>query len=154
MLGAIGLSRDSNCYITGVVKCRPPDNRPPLPEETAACLPFLDRQIRILQPAYILCLGKGAAQILLGTTETISRLRGRFFDYQGLPGMEAGIRIPLLPTYHPDDCLGDENLKRPAWEDLKTLRARIAAGEAYDPEGYSSYSRASHSVTALSGENS
>ena len=116
MLEAIQLSRKTNCYITNVVKCRPPQNRDPAPEERSCCAAFLDAQIRLLRPQMILVMGRIAAQHLLQTSDGIGKLRGRFFDYQG---------IPLMPTYHPSALLRDENLKRPAWEDLKRVRARL-----------------------------
>ncbi|WP_304225595.1 uracil-DNA glycosylase family protein [Gracilinema caldarium] len=114
MLMAINLDRNTNCFIANVVKCRPPNNRDPEPEEISACAPFLHRQLALLKPRAILTVGRVPTQALLGTSEGISRLRGRFFEYQG---------IPLLPTYHPSALLRDESLKRPAWEDLKQLRA-------------------------------
>jgi DNA polymerase len=116
--GQIGLYRDKNCFIANVVKCRPPENRDPLPEEIAACAPFLARQIALLKPLLILAVGRIPAQTLLNTAEGIGKLRGRFYDYQG---------IPLLPTYHPSALLRNEELKRPVWEDLKTLRTKLAA---------------------------
>jgi DNA polymerase len=115
--GQIGLYRDKNCFIANVVKCRPPENRDPLPEETVACAPFLARQIALLKPLLILAAGRIPAQTLLNTEEGIGKLRGRFYDYGG---------IPLLPTYHPSALLRKEELKRPAWEDLKTLRAKLS----------------------------
>ncbi|MCA1951229.1 MAG: uracil-DNA glycosylase [Treponema sp.] len=114
MLMAINLDRNTNCFIANVVKCRPPNNRDPEPEEISACAPFLHRQLALLKPRAILTVGRVPTQALLGTSEGISRLRGRFFEYQG---------IPLLPTYHPSALLRDESLKRPAWEDLKQLRS-------------------------------
>ena len=116
MLEAIQLSRKTNCYITNVVKCRPPQNRDPAPEERNCCAAFLDAQIRLIRPKMILVMGRIAAQHLLQTSDGIGKLRGRFFDYQG---------IPLMPTYHPSALLRDESLKRPAWEDLKRFRARL-----------------------------
>ena len=116
MLEAIQLSRKTNCYITNVVKCRPPHNRDPAPEERSCCAVFLDAQIRLIRPKMILVMGRIAAQHLLQTSDGIGKLRGRFFDYQG---------IPLMPTYHPSALLRDESLKRPAWEDLKRFRARL-----------------------------
>ena len=116
MLEAIQLSRKTNCYITNVVKCRPPNNRDPAPEERSCCSAFLEAQIRLTQPKMILVMGRIAAQHLLQTSDGIGKLRGRFFEYQG---------IPLMPTYHPSALLRDENLKRPAWEDLKQFRARL-----------------------------
>jgi DNA polymerase len=117
MLASIGLSRTANCFIANVVKCRPPDNRDPLPDEIAACAPFLARQIKFLAPRLILSVGRIAAGFLLNTDEKIGALRGRFADYQG---------IPLLPTYHPSALLRNESLKRPVWEDLKTFKTKLA----------------------------
>ena len=117
MLASIGLFRDKNCFIANVVKCRPPDNREPLPEEAAACLPFLSRQISLLKPRVILSAGRTATQTLLETAASLGSLRGRFTEYKG---------IPLLPTYHPSALLRDESKKRPAWEDLKVLRAKLS----------------------------
>jgi DNA polymerase len=114
--GQIGLYRDKNCFISNVVKCRPPENRDPLPEETAACAPFLARQIALLKPRLILAVGRVSSQTLLNTEEGIGKLRGRFYDYGG---------VPLLPSYHPSALLRNEELKRPAWEDMKALRARL-----------------------------
>jgi len=116
MLAAVGLSRENNCFIANLVKCRPPGNRDPEPGEVSACAVFLARQITLLKPKIILSVGRVPTQNLLKTTEGIGRLRGRFVDYQG---------IPLLPTYHPSALLRDETLKRPAWEDLKLLKARL-----------------------------
>jgi DNA polymerase len=124
MLGAINLDRKTNCFIANVVKCRPPNNRDPEQDEIAACAPFLQRQLALLKPRAILTVGRVPTQALLGTTEGISRLRGRFFEYQG---------IPLLPTYHPSALLRDEGLKRPAWEDLKQLRAFLNSPDNNSP---------------------
>jgi DNA polymerase len=131
MLATIGLFRDRNCFIANVVKCRPPGNRDPQPEEIAGCAPFLVRQILLLKPRVILSAGKVATQALLRTTEGIGRLRGRFAEYRvpqsGTPESgTAETSIPLLPSYHPSALLRDESLKRPAWEDLKTLRAKLS----------------------------
>jgi len=116
MLASIGLSREENCYIANVVKCRPPNNREPEPDERVRCMPYLRRQIRLLAPRVILCAGRTAAQALLSTSEGINRIRGKAYDYEG---------IPLIATYHPSALLRDETLKRPAWEDLKRLRALL-----------------------------
>jgi uracil-DNA glycosylase len=123
MLAAICLDREQNCYIANIVKCRPPDNRTPLPEEADACISFLEAQIRLLKPKMILAAGRTAGQNLLKTDAPLSRLRGQFFDYNG---------IPLMVTYHPSALLRDESLKRPSWDDLKMFRARL---EEIDP-GY------------------
>jgi DNA polymerase len=91
-------------------------NRDPLPGEIAACIPFLHRQIELLQPKLILCAGRVTAHTLLNTEEGIGKLRGRFTTYRG---------IPLLPTYHPSALLRNETLRRPVWEDMKLLRAAL-----------------------------
>jgi DNA polymerase len=148
MLASIGLFRDRNCFIANVVKCRPPGNRDPQPEEIAGCAPFLIRQILLLKPRVILSAGKVATQALLNTAEGIGRLRGRFTEYRipqgrvpwpdpgACPGSGPELSIPLLPCYHPSALLRDESLKRPAWEDLKTLRAKLAElDEGYAAEG-------------------
>ncbi|UTC74455.1 uracil-DNA glycosylase [Treponema sp. OMZ 792] len=116
MLAAIELYRTHNCYITNVVKCRPPNNRDPLPDETAACRNYLNAQIALIRPKAILVVGRVALQNLLETQEGIGKMHGRFFEYQN---------IPLMATYHPSALLRDVNLKRPAWEDLKLFRARL-----------------------------
>jgi uracil-DNA glycosylase len=118
MLSSIGLSRDTNCFIANVVKCRPPLNRDPQPDERDACMGYLRRQIALVRPVAILCVGRVAASALLGTEEGVGRLRGHWRELEGRP---------LLVTYHPSALLRDEALKRPAWEDLKLFRERIAA---------------------------
>ena len=117
MLAAIQLSRHSNCFIGNVVKCRPPHNRDPKPEESSACAHFLHTQIEILKPKMILAVGRIAAQNLLETSDGIGKLHGRFFSYRN---------IPLMSTYHPSALLRDASLKKPAWEDLKLFRARLS----------------------------
>lgn len=114
MLSSIGLSRETNCFIGNVVKCRPPGNRDPAPDEQSACAPFLERQLALLRPRAILAVGRIPAQALLGTKEGIGKLRGRRFEFRG---------IPLVATYHPSALLRDDSLKRPAWEDLKLFKA-------------------------------
>ncbi len=111
-LNAIGLSRTTGVYITNIVKCRPPNNRDPRIDEVASCLPYLARQIRLLQPQAILLLGRVAANTLLQKNSSLSALRGTFHRYEG---------IPVLVTYHPAAVLRDLSLKRPVWEDLKKL---------------------------------
>ncbi len=112
MLAAIGLDR-SRVYIANVVKCRPPGNRTPLPDEASACLPFLRGQIEAIRPRILCALGAHAAQSLLGTQTPVSRLRGR--------PLKLGER-PLVVTYHPAYLLRNPAAKRQAWEDLKSLR--------------------------------
>jgi DNA polymerase len=123
MLGSIGLSRGSNCFIANVVKCRPPNNRDPRPEETAACAHFLEQQIALLAPKFILVAGRIAAQTLLKTGESIGKLRGKITEFETERGA-----IPLLVTYHPSALLRNEEYKRPAWEDLKLLRSKLESG--------------------------
>lgn len=116
MLAAIQLDRHTNCFIANIVKCRPPKNRTPFPEEAECCRPFLEAQIHLLKPAMILCAGRTAAQNLLNTDAPLFRLRGTFFEYNG---------IPVLTTYHPSALLHDASYKRPAWEDLKLFKSKL-----------------------------
>lgn len=116
MLAAISLSRKQNCYIANIVKCRPPQNRDPSPEEISACISFLEAQIHILKPKMILMMGRVAAQTLLKTSAGIHSLRGSFSTIFG---------IPAMATYHPSALLRDAGLKAPAWQDLKAFRAKL-----------------------------
>lgn len=113
-LTAIGLDRKTNCFIGNIVKCRPPGNRDPLPEESAACLPYLERQIEVLRPRAILSLGRIATQILCNRTEGIGQLRGQELACHG---------IPLVATFHPSAVLRNTDLRAAVWTDLKRLRA-------------------------------
>ena len=115
LLGEIGLTR-ADVYIANVVKCRPPDNRQPLPEEMTACLPFLRRQIAALHPTLIVALGATAVKGLLGPTEGISKLRGTWCDFEG---------IPVMPTYHPAYLLRNPPAKHEAWADLQAVLKRL-----------------------------
>lgn len=117
MLAAIGLRRGENVYIANVVKCRPPNNRTPEPAETAACWPFLARQIALIRPKLIIALGKPAAQTLLQREVTIARVRGVLHDFSG---------IPLIVTYHPAYLLRNLPDKEKAWEDLCFMRRTMA----------------------------
>jgi DNA polymerase len=119
MLGAAGLQRGRDVYIANVVKCRPPGNRTPTPEEAAACAPFLDRQIELVKPRMIVALGKTAAMRLLATEASLGSLRGRLHQYRG---------TPLVVTYHPAYLLRNLPDKAKAWEDL--LLARRAMRES------------------------
>jgi len=113
MLSAIQLKREE-VYITNVVKCRPPGNRTPLPEEVATCFPYLERQIEIIGPLIICCLGGPAANAILGSDSGISKLRGTIHLFRD---------IPVIPTYHPAAVLRfPEKYKRLVWNDLKMLR--------------------------------
>lgn len=109
MLKSIGLKRGDNVYIANVVKSRPPNNRNPLPDEIAACMPYLRRQIEMIQPKLIVTLGKVASETLLGHEATIASLRGKVHAYRG---------IPLIVTYHPAYLLRTLQDKARAWEDL------------------------------------
>jgi DNA polymerase len=121
----MGLKR-GDVYICNVLKCRPPDNRNPAPDEIAACSPYLLEQLRTVRPEVIVALGAPAAQTLLRTRETIGRLRGRFHNFfvSGAPvgGEEP---IPLMPTYHPAYLLRSPGEKVKTWEDLKMVLARL-----------------------------
>ncbi len=111
IIEAIKLTR-SQVYICNIIKCRPPGNRNPEADEIDSCFPFLKRQIEAIRPDFICALGNFAAQTLLKTATPISRLRGRFHDYNG---------IRLLPTYHPAYLLRNPEKKREVWEDMKML---------------------------------
>ena len=116
MLRAIGLDRGTNVYIANVLKSRPPGNRDPKPEEVAACLPYLMRQIALLQPRLMLAVGRIAAQNLLSTDMSLGRLRGKVHHFGEL-------NTPLIVTYHPAYLLRTPADKRKAWEDLKFARS-------------------------------
>ena len=116
MLAAIGLDRKTNCYIANIVKCRPPQNRDPFPQEQDACFSFLEAQINILKPKMILCMGKISSNKMLNQESPIGTLRGQIFEYNN---------IPLMVTYHPSALLRNEQLKRPAWDDLKMFKAKL-----------------------------
>ncbi len=111
MLAAIGLDR-RQVYITNVVKCRPPENRNPRPEETTACEDYLHRQIQMVKPKIILALGRIAANALLNSSAPVGKLRGRVYYYQEL-------KLPIVITYHPAYLLRSPQQKRAAWDDLK-----------------------------------
>ena len=113
MIEAMGFARE-DVYIANVVKCRPPENRNPEPDEIESCEPFLFRQIDSIKPAVIVALGAFAARTLLRTQDPISRLRGRLFDYHG---------AKLIPTFHPSFLLRSPGQKKYAWEDLKKALA-------------------------------
>jgi len=113
IIESIGLSREQ-VYIANVIKCRPPSNRNPEPDEVAACEPFLFRQIDVIRPKVIVPLGKFAAQSLLRTMDPITRIRGRQFEYRG---------AVLIPTFHPAYLLRNPSAKREVWEDMKRVRA-------------------------------
>lgn len=124
MLAALGFAREQ-VYIANVVKCRPPENRDPRPEEAASCAPFLDRQVALIQPKVILAVGRIAAQRLLGTEAPVGRLRGHVHRYG--PG-----NTPLVVTWHPAYLLRRPEAKAEAWRDL-VLAATAARSEPAGP---------------------
>jgi len=119
MLAAIGLARGRNVYIANVLKCRPPGNRNPEPEEVARCSPHLARQIALIQPKLIVAMGRFAAQTLLNTDATIGSLRGTVHRYAG---------VPLVVTYHPAYLLRNLPDKAKAWQDLLFAKRTLAGG--------------------------
>jgi uracil-DNA glycosylase len=112
---ACGMQREE-VYICNIIKCRPPGNRQPLPNEAANCREYLDHQLELVNPKYICALGATAVQYLLGTKQSIGRLRGQFQEYKG---------IPVLATYHPAYLLRSPEKKADVWEDMKKLMARM-----------------------------
>ncbi|MBU4376394.1 MAG: uracil-DNA glycosylase [Candidatus Omnitrophica bacterium] len=115
IIESIGLKR-SEVYICNILKCRPPDNRAPFPTEILACEPYLKRQIEIIKPRIICALGKFASQTLLKSQTTITQLRGKFYDYEG---------IKLIPTFHPAYLLRNPGDKRLVWEDMKKIKKAL-----------------------------
>lgn len=118
IIEAIDLTREE-VYIANIVKCRPPNNRDPRPDEIQTCLPFLIKQLEAIKPRIICCLGTFAAQTLLGSEERISALRGRFHAYHG---------AKLMPTYHPAFLLRNPQFKKAVWEDMKRIREEYNKG--------------------------
>ncbi len=112
ILEAIEVPR-SSVYITNILKCRPPQNRKPLPDEIAACIPYLHRQLELLQPKVILAMGGTAGEALLGVRKSLGDLRGKVHTYNG---------IPLIVTYHPAALLRNPNWKKPTWDDVRIAR--------------------------------
>ncbi|MEN7430276.1 uracil-DNA glycosylase family protein [Chromobacterium sp. TRC.1.1.SA] len=121
MLSAAGLERDQDVYIANVLKCRPPGNRNPAPDEIAACNGYLLQQIRHIQPTLIIALGRFAAQTLLETEDSIGRLRGKVHRYQG---------VPLVVSYHPAYLLRNQPDKAKAWQDLLLARKIFRQAES------------------------
>jgi DNA polymerase len=116
ILKAIDLSRDE-VFICNILKCRPPENRNPLPEEINKCEPYLFKQLELIKPKFILAVGAFAAQTLLKSKEPLGKLRGKFFDFH-----YSGSNARLLVTYHPAALLRNPNWKRPAWDDVKLFK--------------------------------
>jgi uracil-DNA glycosylase len=111
IIEAMNLTREK-VYICNIIKCRPPGNRNPAPDEIKACFPFLERQLDAIRPDFICALGTFAAQTLLDSDEPISKMRGRLYDYRGMK---------VMPTYHPAYLLRNTEKKRDVWEDMKKL---------------------------------
>ena len=125
MIRGIGLAREQ-VFIANVLKCRPPNNRDPAPDEVTQCLPYLERQIALLKPSIMLAVGRIAAQNLLATDTPIGKLRGHVHAF-------GNGKIPLVVTYHPAYLLRSPTEKRKAWEDLKLAR-RVAGGKGSSAE--------------------
>lgn len=117
MLAAIDCPRET-VFIANIVKCRPPQNRPPLPDEAEACLPYLHRQIALVRPTVLLALGGSAASYLLGAKGTLGSMRGKIHRYAG---------IPLVVTYHPAALLRNPNWKKPTWDDVRIAKQLLGA---------------------------
>ncbi len=115
IITAMGLTRD-DVYISNIVKCRPPNNRNPEPDEVSACIAFLLQQVRLIEPKVIVCLGSVAIQNLLQTDRKISMLRGKWQKWQG---------FDVLPTYHPAFLLRNPKMKKPVWEDMKLVMQKL-----------------------------
>ena len=120
MIAAMGMTREQ-VYICNVVKCRPPQNRVPTPEEAAACLPYLRAQFSLVRPKVIVLLGATAARAVLGEQVRITRDRGKWVEKKG---------VWIMPTYHPAALLRDETKKRDAWHDLQAVKAKLEEGDA------------------------
>ena len=120
MIAAIDMRRE-DVYICNVLKCRPPENRTPMPDEVEQCRPYLEQQIALVKPALICALGLSAMQALLQTKASMGSMRGKTFEYRG---------VPLIPTYHPAALLRNPALKHEAWVDLQRVRDLLRAGSA------------------------
>lgn len=112
ILGAAGFSRQENVFIANIVKCRPPSNREPAPEERSACLPFLLLQIELIQPSIIILLGATALKGLIDPEAKISQIRGKWLEWN---------QFHVMPTYHPSALLRNPDLKKDVWEDMKQV---------------------------------
>lgn len=116
IIESVGMKREE-IYICNIIKCRPPNNRVPLPGESETCTPYLMKQIELVKPKFIICLGRTAGQWLLKTDDSLGRLRGVFHDFHG---------IRMIVTYHPAALLRNPGWKRPTWEDMQMFK------KAYD----------------------
>lgn len=127
MLSSISLDTTINCHITNIVKCKPPMNRSPMPDEISACKGYLEAQIHLLKPKMILCMGRTAIQGLINSEKPLTQLHGQFFDFQG---------ISVLGTFSPEALLKDQSLKRIAWNDLKLFREKLKLSESDYEKNY------------------
>lgn len=128
ILAAAGFSRQENVYIANIVKCRPPGNREPRPEERAACLPYLMRQIEMIRPRIIILLGATALKGLIDPEGKITQVRGKWIEWND---------ILVMPTYHPSALLRTPDLKKVVWEDMKLVVQKYR--EMVDPKHYSQH---------------
>jgi len=128
ILLACNFSREKEVYMSNIVKCRPPHNRVPAPQEQAACLPYLERQIEIIQPKIIILLGSTALKAFFGSSSRITRERGNWKNW---------FQYPVMPTYHPSALLRNPQLKREAWEDFKKVILKYR--ELVDSSHYCKY---------------
>jgi DNA polymerase len=119
IIQAIGMER-AQVYIANIVKCRPPGNREPQPDEVAACRGYLEAQIDAIRPLVLVALGRVAAQTLLGNDTPIGKMRGQWFEVRG---------VPVMVTYHPAALLRNPAFKRPTWEDMQQVRDRLTAAD-------------------------
>jgi len=115
ILAAINFNRNDQVYIANILKCRPPNNRDPQPDEMKTCLPYLKEQIRLIKPKIICALGRISAQALLETSTPLGKLRGRWHQFEG---------VPFIVTYHPAALLRFQQYKKDCWEDIKKLKAK------------------------------
>jgi len=122
MLAAINLDRTNDVFITNILKCRPPENRSPESAEVITCMPLLRQQIDIIKPKALLLLGRIAAHAVLDSSESISQMRSKVYDYHG---------IPCMVIYHPAALLRNAEYKRPTWEDLKQFQSMLATSGIY-----------------------
>lgn len=128
ILEAAGFSRKENVYIANIVKCRPPENREPSPEERAACLPYLEEQISLIQPSIIILLGSTALKGLIDPEAKITRVRGTWIQWRDMW---------VMPTYHPSALLRNPELKKDVWEDMKEVVRKYR--EIVDPNHHSAH---------------
>jgi uracil-DNA glycosylase len=128
ILAAAGFSREENVYIANIVKCRPPGNREPAPEERSACLPYLLQQIELIRPSIILLLGATALKGLIDPDGKITQVRGKWMEWNN---------IQVMPTFHPSALLRNPELKKEVWDDMKLLVQKYR--EIVDPMHHSQY---------------